>query len=150
MDAQLQALDVIVKLLERSPKHVVASASKEILGPLPALWDSSREHNLVRKSILSIIMHAVESLPNAYENSSSEVQLRQSELLAGVCSLIEVSCDVRGELAVYLAGDALDLWASIAENFSAPDVLSRLMRLFPLLPSLVALSTDHCGLVKLN
>ena len=83
MDAQLQALDVIVKLLERSPKHVVASASKEILGPLPALWDSSREHNLVRKSILSIIMHAVESLPNAYENSSSEVQLRQSELLAG-------------------------------------------------------------------
>ena len=146
MDAQLQALDVIVKLLERSPKHVVASASKEILGPLPALWDSSREHNLVRKSILSIIMHAVESLPNAYENSSHEVQLRQSELLAGVCSLIEVSCDVRGELAVYLAGDALDLWASIAENFSAPDVLSRLMRLFPLLPSLIALSTDHVRL----
>jgi hypothetical protein len=146
MDAQLQALDVIVKLLERSPKHVIASASNEILGPLPSLWEKSSEHNLVRKSILSIIMLAIESLPNAYENSSKEMQIRQSELLAGVCSLIEVSCDVKGELAVYLAGDALELWASIAENFSAPDVLLRLMRLFPLLPSLIASSSDHVRL----
>ena len=146
MDAQLQALDVIVKLLERSPKHVIAAASSELLEPLPALWESSKELNLVRKSILTIIMHAVESLPNAYENSSREIQLRQSALLSGVCSLIEVSCDVRGELAVYLAADALALWASIAENFNAPDVLARLMRLFPLLPSLVALSTDHVRL----
>ncbi|KAI9821063.1 MAG: hypothetical protein M1827_003796 [Pycnora praestabilis] len=116
--ALLNTVSVIVERLE----HQISPFSDAIVSLLPLLWTQSGEEHLMKQAILTILTRLINSMKD------------ESKKYHGmVLPLIKDSVQPGSEMQVYLLEDALDLWAAILVQTSAPasaDILSLAPHLF--------------------
>ncbi|XP_034176418.1 importin beta11 isoform X1 [Osmia lignaria lignaria] len=131
-DTKMHILYVLSFMIERVGNeinpHVGALSSY-----LPALWQQSEEHNMLRCAIISTLIHLEKAL------GPDSVVLEP--LVVGVIAL---SCDVNHESHVYLLEDGLRLWLTLLENAPAPT--PAVMDLAKNLPALLEQSYENLKL----
>ena len=131
-DTKMHILYVLSFMIERVGSeinpHVGALSSY-----LPALWQQSEEHNMLRCAIISTLIHLEKAL------GPDSVVLEP--LVVGVIAL---SCDVNHESHVYLLEDGLRLWLTLLENAPAPT--PAVMDLAKNLPALLEQSYENLKL----
>ncbi|KAG7205080.1 hypothetical protein KM043_005455 [Ampulex compressa] len=131
-DTKMHVLYVLSFMIERAGSgikpHVGALSSY-----LPALWQQSEGHNMLRCAIVSTLVHLEKAL------GSESVVLQP--LVVGVVAL---SCDINQEGHVYLLEDGLELWLALLENAPAPT--RAIMDLFRNMPALLEQSMENLGL----
>ncbi|CAL7948181.1 unnamed protein product [Xylocopa violacea] len=128
-DTKMHVLNVLSFMIER-----VGSEIKPHVGTLssylPALWQQSEEHNMLRCAIISTLVHLEKAL------GPESVVLEP--LVVGVIAL---SCDVNQDCHVYLLEDGLQLWLALLENAPAPT--PAVMDLAKNLPALLEQSFEY-------
>ncbi|KAK2588464.1 hypothetical protein KPH14_004450 [Odynerus spinipes] len=131
-DTKMHVLFVLSFMIER-----VGSGIKPYVGALnsylPALWQQSEDHNMLRCAIVTTLVHLEKAL-------GSESVILQP-LVVGVVAL---SCDVNQEGHVYLLEDGLELWLALLENAPAPT--PEIMDLFRNMPPLLESTTENLRL----
>ncbi|XP_012268880.2 importin-11 [Athalia rosae] len=131
-DTKMHVLYVLSFMIERVGcgirPHVGALSAY-----LPALWQQSEEHNMLRCAIVSTLVHLEKAL------GSESVILEPM-----VVGVVAMSCDVTQDGHVYLLEDGLELWLALLEN--APSSTPPIMDLFRNMPALLETSTENLRL----
>ncbi|XP_043518206.1 importin-11 [Frieseomelitta varia] len=131
-DTKMYVLYVLSFMIERTGSeinpHVGALSSY-----LPALWQESEEHDMLRCAIISTLVH----LEKALGPESVVIE----PLVVGAIAL---SCDVNQNYHVYLLEDGLRLWLALLENALAPT--PAIMELAKNLPDVLEKSFEHLKL----
>ena len=103
-DTKLVVLNVLSYLIERMGTAIRPFCS-DLLQYLPALWDASEDHNMLRCLILSTLVFIVQGLGTMC-----------SSLSPFLLPLIHLSTDLSSPMSVYLLEDGLELWLAVLHN----------------------------------
>ena len=103
-DTKLCVLNVLSYLMERMGTAIRPFCS-DLLQYLPALWDASEDHNMLRCLILSTLVFIVQGLGTMC-----------ASLSPFLLPLIHMSTDLSSPTSVYLLEDGLELWLSVLHN----------------------------------
>ncbi|XP_037075925.1 importin-11-like [Pollicipes pollicipes] len=127
-DTKMQVLNVLSFVIERLDS-AIRPYCDDLISYLPALWDDSAAHNMLRVVILSTLIHLVQGLgPDS---------VRLYPLLTPV---IHLSTDLSSDAHVYLMEDGLALWQATVEN--ATQMHPQFMELYAQLVPLFELGTE--------
>ncbi|XP_046626086.1 importin-11 [Neodiprion virginianus] len=131
-DTKMHVLYVLSFMIER-----VGCGIRPHVGALsayiPALWQQSEEHNMLRCAIVSTLVHLEKAL------GSESVALQPM-----VVGVVAMSCDLTQDGHVYLLEDGLELWLALLEN--APASTPAIMDLFRNMPALLERSAENLRL----
>lgn len=128
-DTKMHVLHVLSFVIERVGSKIRPYIAS-LVQYLPLLWKESEEHNMLRCSILTCLIHLVQGY------GSESTQLWQFILPA-----IAISTDTSQEPHVYLLEDGLELWYVTLIN--APAMSPELLKLFDNMPALLDLGTEN-------
>jgi hypothetical protein len=117
-DTRASILDMVSKLITLHSSSSSSSSSgsglpgtvDEIVGPLPALWSSSVDQNLLRTSILTILTEIVA----AVGSSSNDAARVHDQVL----SLVQYSTNKNQSESIYLADEGFKLWSQIMQHLT--------------------------------
>ncbi|XP_065567259.1 importin-11-like [Artemia franciscana] len=137
-DTKLHVLNVISLMIE-----LVGAEIKPYVGGLiqflPALWEASEQHNMLRCSIISTLVHIVKGL--------GEFSIELGSFLIPV---IHYATDTTQSAHVYLIDDGLELWKALVEN--SPVSSPALLKLYDNLPKVLEESSEYlligCQIMK--
>ncbi len=93
-----------------------------IVSPLPALWESSDEQNLLRKAVLSVVTKVI-----AVGSNDAVAALMGSVILP----LLTVATNPARPEAIYLMEDGLELWQAVLRRAPVVGFPAELSALFP-------------------
>lgn len=123
-ETKMVILETIRMIALRLETHISPYAD-QIVSLLPALWEASGEEHLLKQKILTIMSTLVTCMQGQSERYHSLI-----------LPLIQRAVEPGSEMQVYLMEEALDLWAQILAQTSAPaspEVLALVDCTFPLL-----------------
>lgn len=103
-DTKLSVLNVLSYIIERMGVSIRPLCS-ELVQYLPALWDASNDHNMLRCSILTTLVFIVQGLGTISEG-----------LAPFLYPVIRLSTDLKDPCSVYLLEDGLELWLTVLHN----------------------------------
>jgi hypothetical protein len=131
----LNVMSLLIELLGNQMKPFLGT----LLQLLPALWDASEEHNLLRCAIISTLVHVVKvncfflnyvlaCLITLLLLNNQGVGSNTEDLLHCLLPVVAYSTDSEQPAHVYLLDDALALWQAMIESLSQanPQVLQLL------------------------
>lgn len=131
-DTKMQVLHVMSFMIEVVGVGIQPHAAP-LAQYLPALWEESQDHNMLRCAILTTLVHMVTGL------------MRESQgLHEFLINIISVSTDVKNDCHVYLMEDGLLLWLTTLENTATPH--GPLLDIFDNMLPLLELSTENLRL----
>jgi hypothetical protein len=128
-DTKLCVLNVLSYLIERMGTSIRPFFS-DLLQYLPALWDASEEHNMLRCLILSTLVFIVQGLGTLCAN-----------LAPFLLPLIHMSTDLTSPQSVYLLEDGLELWLTVLHN--TKEMGNELFQLAMNIGPLLELGSEH-------
>ncbi|XP_067934754.1 importin-11-like [Watersipora subatra] len=128
-DSKMKILYVMSFIIEKSGKEI-APHCQVLIQCLPALWQQSEQHNMLRCAIVSTLTSLVRGL------SSESHQLSHI-----VLPVIELSTDTSQPAHVYLFEDGLELWLTVLQN--SVECTPPLLQLFKAIPVIIDLSTEN-------
>ena len=117
MDSALQLLSLLSALLGLVKPRTLLAVADAVLGPLPSLWEAAGANGsfLVRKHVLGVLCTVVGAIGEAREEGGEQGAAHGNGIppafMAALLPLITTSLEPGGD-AVFLAGDALQLWAA--------------------------------------
>ncbi|XP_076823521.1 importin-11-like [Clavelina lepadiformis] len=115
-DSKMRVLHVLSFVIERLGSRVVSCAHK-LAEILPAIWQVSEAHNMLRCAVLTTLTNVVVGL--------KEQSVSFHPFLINV---IHTSTDTTSPAHIYLLADGLDLWITVLQNTT--DLTDSLMQLF--------------------
>ncbi|XP_057379434.1 importin-11-like [Daphnia carinata] len=131
----LNVMSLLIELLGNQMKPFLGT----LLQLLPALWDASDEHNLLRCAIISTLVHVVKGV-----GSNTE------DLLHCLLPVVAYSTDSEQPAHVYLLDDALALWQAMIESLSQAN--PQVLQLLNNMPQLLELGSENliicCDILK--
>ena len=130
-ETRVVVLNVLNELVKQMDSKVCVVA-KEIVSPLPALWNTATKEsqNLLQSSVLRLFDSLVKS-----------VNRKASELHDMVVTLVQFSCDTDRAEELYLAADGTKIWVNFLNNTSV--YTESLHNLFPLTLKLLSRDFEH-------
>ncbi|XP_041361999.1 importin-11-like isoform X2 [Gigantopelta aegis] len=128
-DTKMHVLHVFSFVIERMGREI-RPYTAALVEYLPLLWQESSHHNMLRCSILTTLIHLVQSFGSACTN-----------FYDFLIPVIELSTDITQDPHVYLMEDGLDLWL-ITLHYS-PTVTENLLKLFTNIPPVLDLGTEN-------
>lgn len=128
-DTKMQVLHVISFVIERVGYQIQPHAAA-LIQYLPALWQESAEHNMLRCAILTTLIHLVQGFGS-----------RCSGMFTFLLPIIQMSTDVTKDQYIYLVEDGLELWHVTLQNTSVST--DHILRLFINMPGLLELGTEN-------
>ena len=131
-DTKMHVLYVLSFMIERVGNEINPHVGV-LSSYLPALWQQSEGHNMLRCAIISTLTHLQKAL------GPKSVILEPL-----VIGAIALSCDVNQESHVYLLEDGLRLWLALLEN--APASTPAIMDLARNMPALLEQSSENLKL----
>jgi len=117
-ESRLQILSLIHLILERVGSAGILPHVESIMQPLPQIWESTADQNLLRKSVLNITTLVVSSLGS-----------QASHLFGFVLPMLSLATDPTRPDTEYLLEDGLELWLSVMQQ--TPSYTEPLHNLFP-------------------
>ncbi|KAB7497155.1 Importin-11 [Armadillidium nasatum] len=128
-DTKMQVLHVMSFMIEIVGVGIQPHAAP-LIQYLPALWEESSDHNMLRCAILTTLVYIVSGL------------MSESECLhAFLLPIIEMAVDVKEDGHVYLLEDGLQLWLTTIENCHNPT--EPLLNLFNNMICLLEISSEN-------
>jgi len=131
----LNVMSLLIELLGNQMKPFLGT----LLQLLPALWDASEEHNLLRCAIISTLVHVVKGV-----GSNTE------DLLHCLLPVVAYSTNTEQPAHVYLLEDALALWQAMIESLSHAN--PQVLQLLDNMPQLLELGSENliicCDILK--
>ncbi|KZC04053.1 PREDICTED: importin-11 [Dufourea novaeangliae] len=128
-DTKMRVLYVLSFMIERVESEINPYVGV-LSSYLPALWQLSEEHNMLRCTIISTLIHLEKALG------------RESVILQPlVVGVVAFSCDVHQDEHVYLLEEGLRLWSALLENTPAPT--PAIMDLAKNIPALLEQSVEY-------
>ncbi|PRP74811.1 importin-11-like [Planoprotostelium fungivorum] len=143
-ESKLQLLGVISILISQL-EVAIFPYSRRIAEQLSSLWSvtrSSESYNLLRGSVLqtaSLLLTATASSSDQLDASTQESTV--SDILRFCLPIIAHSTNISHPDSVYLMEDGLNLWLNVLIH--SPNFLDELMGIFPMIPPMVAASSEH-------
>ncbi|CAK9800995.1 IPO11, partial [Anthophora plagiata] len=131
-DTKMHVLYVLSFMIERVGSEINPHVGT-LSSYLPALWQQSEEHNMLRCAIISTLVHLQKAL------GPESVVIEPL-----VVVVIALSCDVNQDCHVYLLEDGLRLWLALLENTPVPT--PAIMDLAKNLPALLEQSIENLKL----
>ncbi|XP_026671857.1 importin-11 isoform X1 [Ceratina calcarata] len=131
-DTKMHVLYVLSFMIERVGSEINPHAAA-LCSYLPAVWQQSEGHDMLRCAIISTLVHL--------EKALGAESIVMEPLVVGVVAL---SCDVNQDYHVYLLEDGLRLWLALLENVSRPTPV--IMDLAKHLPALLEKSYEYLKL----
>ncbi|XP_076103519.1 importin-11-like [Mytilus galloprovincialis] len=128
-DTKMQVLHVISFVIERvGPK--IQQYATALIHYLPALWQESAEHNMLRCAILTTLIHLVQGFGTSC-----------SCMFNFLLPVIQMSTDVTQDQYIYLVEDGVELWHVTLQNTSAST--DHMLQLFSNMTGLLELGTEN-------
>ncbi|MCL4130242.1 UNVERIFIED_CONTAM: hypothetical protein GTU68_066007, partial [Idotea baltica] len=131
-DTKMQVLHVMSFMIEMVGVGIQPHAAP-LIQYLPALWEESADHNMLRCAILTTLVYIVSGL-------MSESECLHNFLLP----IIKMATDVNQPCHVYLLEDGLQLWLTMLENCHNPS--EPLMNLFSNMIALLEYTSENLRL----
>jgi len=129
LDSQLQVFNLVYILIERLGEKVRPYANT-ILEMIPVLWEQADGQSLLRVQLVQSLQHLVSALGDG-------CHMAYPILLP----LLRYCTDPRQPEALNLLEDGLQLWHETL--LQAPNQEPQLLPIFPNLPAVMALTTEH-------
>ncbi|CAG0916642.1 unnamed protein product [Notodromas monacha] len=128
-DTKLRVLHVMSFVVERVGVNIKPFLSG-LVDYLPRLWNEAVDHQMLKASIVSTLVHIVDSIGR---DSGS--------LYSFLLSIVQASTDASSPDHVYLLEDGLDLWLAVLKN--APEPKADLIAIYQRnMPALLELSGE--------
>eukprot|EP00095_Tigriopus_kingsejongensis_P011540 snap_masked-scaffold33_size549341-processed-gene-2.6 protein:Tk11540 transcript:snap_masked-scaffold33_size549341-processed-gene-2.6-mRNA-1 annotation:"Importin-11" len=103
-DTKLSVLNVLAFIIERMGVAIRPLCS-DLVQYLPALWEASNDHNMLRCSILATLVFIVQGLGTISQG-----------LAPFLYPVIQLSTNLKDPCSVYLLEDGLELWLTVLHN----------------------------------